>query len=117
MNIVQVLGIIIASDGGLPEVIEDILRMEEDELKLMLCGLLSMMKDEKDENGECLNKGVSYVINVIPHFAHASFGDNLFNSSCSGPFHVIIMMKLRLLYRAQSCTHYAIDLVLEVSNS
>ena len=84
VNIVQVLGIIIASDGGLPEVIEDILGMEEGELKLVLRGLSSLMKDENEEYLP-LNKGVSY---VIPHFAHASFSDYLFNSSRSGPFHV-----------------------------
>ena len=90
VNIVQVLGFIIAFDRkDLPEVIEDILGMEEGELKLVLCGLLSLMKDE---NIERLNKGViseteseSY---VIPHFAHASFSDYLFDSSRSGPFHV-----------------------------
>ena len=39
--------------------------------------------DEKDENRECLNKGViSY---VIPRFA---FSDYLFNSNRSGPFNV-----------------------------
>ena len=80
-NIVQVLGIIIASDQNLPEVVEDVLGMEEGELKLVLRGLSSLMEDEDDE---CLNKG-SY---VIPHFAHASFGDYLFDSSRSGPFHV-----------------------------
>ena len=95
VNIVEVLGTIIAFDDNyLPhsEVIEDILGMEEGELKLILCGLSSLMKDEDDENkendekGECMNKGViSY---VIPHFAHASFRDYLLNSSRSGPFHV-----------------------------
>ena len=87
VNIVQVLGIIIAfNENELPEVIEDILGMEEGELKLVLCGLLSLMEDENNENweSECLNKG-SY---VIPHFAHASFCDYLFDSSRSGPFHV-----------------------------
>ena len=87
VNIVEVLGIIIAfDDNHLPEVIEDILGMEEGELKLVLCGLSSLMKDENDENGECLTKGViSY---VIPHFAHISFGDYLLDSSRSGLFHV-----------------------------
>jgi hypothetical protein len=94
MNIVQVLGIIIASDAIFPEVIEDILGMEEGELKLVLCGLSSLMKDENNEdnendgndgNGECLSKGV---ISYVPRFAHASFRDYLFDSSRSGPFHV-----------------------------
>ena len=63
--------------------IEDIIGMEEGEMKLVLHGLLSLMNDE---NRECLNKRViSY---VIPHFAHASFSDYLFDSHRSGPFHV-----------------------------
>ena len=78
VNIVRVLGIIIASQENSPEVIEDILGMEEGELKLVLRGLSSLMKDENNENG-------AY---VIPHFAHASFGDYLFDSSRSGPFYV-----------------------------
>ena len=86
VNIVEVLGIISASHGVLAEVMEDIFGMEEGQLKLMLRGLSSLMKDENDENGKCLDKGViSY---VIPHFAHASFSDYLFDSSRSGPFHV-----------------------------
>jgi hypothetical protein len=52
--------------------------MEEGELKPVLRGLSSLMKDENDENG-------AY---VIPHFAHASFSDYLFNPSRSGPFYV-----------------------------
>ena len=91
VNIVQVLAFIFASDNrkGLLEVIEDILGMEEGELKLVLCGLSSLMKDENDENdknGELSNKGV--IPYVIPHFAHASFRDYLFDPSRSGPFHV-----------------------------
>ena len=84
VNIVQVLGFIIAFDemNDLPEVIEDILGMEEGELKQVLRGLSSLMKDE---NGERFNKVISY---VIPHFAHASFSDYLLDSSRSGPFHV-----------------------------
>ena len=85
-KIVQVLGIIIAYDGNLPEVIEDILGMEEGELKLMLRGLSSLMQDENGENEEYLNKGiVSY---FIPQFAHASFRDYLISSSRSGRFYV-----------------------------
>jgi len=88
VNIVRVLGFIIAYDGRMPEVIEDILGMEEGELKLVLRGLSSLM----DGDGEALIKGatgISYVIPyVIPPFAHASFRDYLFNSSRSGPFHV-----------------------------
>ena len=80
VNIVQVLGIISAFDGDSREEIEDILDMEEGELKLVLRGLSSLM----DEKGECMNKGV--VSHAVPHFPHASFGDYLFNSSRSGPF-------------------------------
>ena len=75
VNIVQVLGIIIVFDGRSPEVVEDILGMEEGELKLVLRGLSSLMED-----------GVAS--NIIPCFAHASFRDYLFDSSRSGPFHV-----------------------------
>ena len=79
VNIVQVLGIIIACEKNrLPVVIEDILGMEEGELKLVLRGLSSLM----DEDGGSLDN------ELIPHFAHASFRDYLFNSSRSGPFHV-----------------------------
>ena len=63
--------------------VEDILEMEEGELKLVLCGLSSLMEDKIVES---LNKAArSY---VIPHFAHASFSEYLFDSSRSGPFHV-----------------------------
>ena len=86
VNIVQVLGIIIAiNKNDSPEVIEDILQMEEGELKLVLRGLSSLMIHGNNENGKSLNRGViQYVIN----FAHASFRDYLVNSSRSGPFHV-----------------------------
>ena len=78
VNIVQVLGIVSASRGNLAEVFEDIFGMEEGELKLMLRGLSSLMNDENGERKKY----------VIPHFAHASFRDYLFDSSRSGPFHV-----------------------------
>ena len=86
VNIAEVLGTIIAFKGNRsPDLIEDILGMETGELKLVLCGLSSLMKDGP-ENGECLDKGIiSY---AIPLFAHASFSDYLFDSSRSGPFHV-----------------------------
>jgi hypothetical protein len=90
VNIVQVLGIIIASGEKLPEVIEDILGMEEGELKLVLRGLSSLMEGENKNcqwPGGYMNKRVIPYY-VIPHFAHASFCDYLFNSSRSGPFHV-----------------------------
>ena len=83
VNIVRVLGIISVSHGELAEVMEEIFGMEEGELKLVLCGLSSLMIDEDDDD---LNSGPdSY---FIPYFAHASFGDYLFDSSRSGPFHV-----------------------------
>ena len=81
VNIVQVLGIISVSHGKLAEVMEDIFGMEEGELKLVLRGLSSLLEDEDDEN----SGATSY---VIPGFAYASFGDYLFDSSRSGPFHV-----------------------------
>ena len=59
--------------------IEDILGMEDGDLRLLLSGLSSLMEDE--------DKGVSSY-DFIPHFAHASFSDYLFDSSRSGPFHV-----------------------------
>ena len=86
VNLAQVLGIISVSHGKLADVIEDIFKMEEGQLKLVLRGLSSLMKDEEDENTEWLNKGaISY---VIPHFAHASFSDYLFDSRRSRQFHV-----------------------------
>ena len=85
MNIVQVLGIIIAFEDNLPEVIGDIFGMDEGELKLVLRGLSSLMEDENAKNGECLNKRViSY---VVPRFAYASFRDYL-DSRRLCPFYV-----------------------------
>jgi NACHT domain len=84
VNVVQVLGFIIGiGSWRSSEVIEDILEMEEGELKLVLCGLSSLMEDE---NGKSLNKEVTSY--VIPHFVHASFSDYLLDSSRSGLFHV-----------------------------
>ena len=52
VNIVQVLGFITAFDNKkLPEVVEDIPGMEEGQLKQILRGLSSLMKDENNENG------------------------------------------------------------------
>ena len=79
VNIVRVLGIISVSHWELAEVMEDIFGMEEGELNLVLRGLSSLMKDD--------NCYWTYYFRV-PHFAHASFGDYLFDSSRSGPFHV-----------------------------
>jgi hypothetical protein len=78
VDIVQILGIITASGENSQEVIEDILGIEEGGLKVVLCGLSSLMEDERDKNRE----------GVIPYFAYASFRDYLFNSSRSGPFHI-----------------------------
>ena len=88
-NIVQVLGTILAFDDDLdPDVIEDILGMEEGDLGLVLSGLSSLMEDDSYENGAYLNKGFFAYHDVIPRFTHASFSDYLFDSSRSGPFHV-----------------------------
>ena len=86
VNIVQVLGIISVSHGKLAEVMEDIFEMEEGELQLVLRGLSSLMKVENDDDWDGLNSGATS--SVIPHFAHASFGDYFFDSSRSGPFHI-----------------------------
>ena len=85
VNIVRVLGIISVSRGELAEVMEDIFGMEEGELKILLRGLSSLIKDEHSDEHFLYSRATSY---VIPHFAHASFGDYLFDSSRSGPFHV-----------------------------
>jgi hypothetical protein len=89
VDIVQVLGIIVAFTKGdlTPVVIEDILEMEEGEVKLVLQGLSSLIAFEGDENGEYLTGNI--VSNVgRPYFLHASFGDFLRDSSRSGPFYV-----------------------------
>ena len=83
MHIVHVLGIISVSHGWLAEMVEDIFGMEEGELKLVLRGLYSLVIDEEDDG---LDSGPNSY--YIPYFAHASFGDYLFDSSRSGPFHV-----------------------------
>jgi hypothetical protein len=85
VNIVQVLGFIIVFEHHRPQVIEDILEMEEGELKLVLHGLSSLMEDE-NEDDECSNE--RFISYVIPHFAHASFSDYLLNPSRSGRFYI-----------------------------
>ena len=91
-NIVQVLGTILAFDDELnAEVIEDILGIEEGDLRLVLSGLSSLMEDEDDDRGGLIFNLENFscdVMDVIPHFAHASFSDYLLDSSRSGPFHV-----------------------------
>ena len=88
VNIVQILGIIMTDpdwDDNHPGVIEDILGMEEGELKLVLRGLSSLTYG----NGEYINEdGVTS--SSIPGFEHASFYDYLLDSSRSGPFYVNI---------------------------
>ena len=86
VNIVQVLGIITVCHGELStasaKVNEDIFGLEKGQLKQVLRGLLSLMKgkDDGDDDDE--------ESDIIPHFAHASFSDFLFDSSRSGTFHV-----------------------------
>jgi hypothetical protein len=89
VNVVEVLGIISASHGDLAEAIEDIFEMEDGELKLVLRGLSSLIKDGNKKRLN-LNSSKGVISYVIPHFAHwhASFSDYLFDSSRSGPFHV-----------------------------
>ena len=82
VNIVRALGIISASHGELVEAMEDIFGMEEGELKLVLRGLSSLTKVENEDGF------MGVPSNIIPHFAHASFVDYLFDSNRSGPFHV-----------------------------
>ena len=54
-----------------------------DEIKGILRMMRVMSSLKKDEN-----RNSRVTSHVIPHFAHASFGDYLFDSSRSGPFHV-----------------------------
>ena len=91
--------------------IEDILGMEEGELKPVLRGLSSLMEDEI---GECLNTGV---ISYISHFAHASFRDYLFNFKSLGPIPCQSTGICKSNYYTKLCTHYAIDSPLEVNSS
>ena len=60
VNIAQILGIIIASQSIQREVVEDILGTEEGELKLVLCGLSSLMEDEDEDDD--YGGLISYVI-------------------------------------------------------
>ena len=84
--------------------IEDNFAMEEGEFKLVLRRLSSLMKDENDENWdlEYLNKGRGVISFVFTHFAHASFGDYLFNLQVTRAHFTSIdrNMKTRLLYGA-----------------
>ena len=80
VDIIHVLGIITASHGTSAEVIEDIIGLERGQLKQVLRGLVSLMKDDGDDEDD--------ENDVIPHFAHASFSDYLFDPSRSGPFYL-----------------------------
>ena len=86
VNIARILGIISTSHGELAGVIEEIFGMDEGELKPVLRGLSCLTNDEDNKNwGYSKKRAIPY---VIPHFAHASFSDYLFNPSRSGPYHV-----------------------------
>ena len=73
VNIVQILGTIITCvENRLPEVIEDILGMEEGELKLVLHGLSSLMEDKNDGNIESRSRkgGSSHMSSLSSHMLH-----------------------------------------------
>ena len=90
VNIVQVLGIIIASEEKLPKVIEDILGMEKGELKLVLHGLSSLLKDEIE--------WIPYVILPL-HMLHLVIFC-LIQVARVHSMSIKMNMKLRLLYGA-----------------
>ncbi|KAF8801464.1 hypothetical protein BYT27DRAFT_7147456 [Phlegmacium glaucopus] len=89
-TIVQVLGIILAFDARTltPEVIEDILEMEEGEVKHVLRGLSSLIAFVGDENEEYSTEWYNYSGVGCVYLIHASFRDFLVDSSRSGRFHV-----------------------------
>ncbi|KAF8816531.1 hypothetical protein BYT27DRAFT_7154580 [Phlegmacium glaucopus] len=89
-KIVQVLGIVLAFDARTltPEVIGDILEMEEGEVKLMLRGLSSLITFVGDGDKKYLAKGIHGSTSGSVYLMHASFRDFLVDSSRSGPFHV-----------------------------
>ena len=100
MNIVQVLGIIVAFGSDLtPEVIEDVLGLGE-EVMLALRGLSAFVGDENEKysivgnDNSNVGKDNSNVGNDNSNVGsvsliHASFRDFLVDSSRSDPFHVI----------------------------
>ena len=104
VNIAQILGIIIASQSIQREVVEDILGTEEGELKLVLCGLSSLMEDEDEDDD--YGGLISYVICWL-FVRFKLFGPILCHSTgiC------------KPAYCTELCPRYAIDSVLEVSNS
>ncbi|KAF8816498.1 hypothetical protein BYT27DRAFT_7182054 [Phlegmacium glaucopus] len=89
-TIVQVLGIILVFDAGTltPEVIEDILEMEEGEVRHVLRGLSSLIAFVGDKDEKYLTKEIHASTFGSVYFIHASFRDFLVDSSRSGPFHV-----------------------------
>ncbi|KAF8816488.1 hypothetical protein BYT27DRAFT_7182040 [Phlegmacium glaucopus] len=87
-TIVQVLGIILAFAETLtPEVIEDILEMEEGEVKHVLQGLSSLIAFVGDKNEKYSTEWRDSDVGPV-YFVHASFRDFLVDSSRSGPFHI-----------------------------
>ena len=89
MDIVQVLGIIVAFGSGTltPEVIEDIPGVEEGEVKLVPRSLSSLIAIVGDENEEYLTEGDDDSNAGSVHLVHASFRGYLVDSTCSGLFH------------------------------
>jgi hypothetical protein len=108
VNIVQVLGVIVAFDDGAlkPEIIEDILGMEEGEVRLVLQGLSSLIASKGYGSGKYLHG--TFVSDLgRPYFLNASFRDFLVDSSRSGVFYVD-----RRKCRSQ-CTIQSLSLIME----
>ncbi|KAF8816522.1 hypothetical protein BYT27DRAFT_7154559 [Phlegmacium glaucopus] len=88
-NILQVLGTMLVFGEALtPEMIEDILGMEEGEVKHVLWGLSSLIAFVGDKDAKYQNMGIHGSTFGSVYFIHASFRDFLVDSSRSGPFHV-----------------------------
>lgn len=87
MSIVQVLrlGIILAFDDNdlTPEVIEDIIGMEEGVLKLWLRGLSSLIAFVEDKKGEYLTGEVLYVGGPYFYMPHLRI---IWSTKSLGPF-------------------------------
>ena len=100
VNIVQILGFVITIDGGMLEAIEDILGMEEAELKLSLRGLSSLMNEKL--NGETLKKGV-----ITSPMLHLVITCSI-QVARAHSMSIDRNMKTRLLYEALhlSCNHF-----------
>ena len=98
------------SHGYLAEVIDDIFGIEDGELKLVLRGLSSLMKDG---NGSVWIKGSSYMSSLTSYMLHLVI-------ICSNQ---VVRVHPRQStgiwkpgYYTELCSHYANDSVLEVSN-